>query len=437
MRFSSRLLLAFVVLVAARPAAGLDGTGALTLEDCLRLALENSRQLSAARHRRDAAEAELTLARAAGAPQLTVASGYLRLEDPPELSLPGVSLSLGRSNAFFADLGIEQPIYTGGTVAAASQAAEAGREAAGAAYDALAEETALEVVRAFYEVLAARELVRVRRASLEQLESHLEATRNRFRQGAASEYEALRAEVELTNRLPDLVRAENGGASAGDRLTRLLGLDPRRPIDVAGELPEPYRESVGSAPSGERAERVAAAARQEAARAEVLAQRGTRRPTVSWLVHLFATSPEYFLANDADPGLNAVGGLVVRFPVLDGGGREARILRAEAAAREASDLAKDLDLQLALEERVAQRRLAEAEAILVAQGEVIKQAEKALQIARVRYESGLGIELEVTDAQLALAEAQVVRVEALAKRAIAMAELHRARGETLLPPRGG
>lgn len=420
----------------AVPATAALARAPLSLAECLEIALARNPGLEVVRQRLEGATATVAAADAAGRVRVDSQAGYLRLEDPPAIGTPAGSLELGRSNAFFADLGASQVFYAGGAIAAAGEEARAGRTAFEASYETARQELALAIHRTYYATLFAGELVTVRRASLDQLTSHLKITRERFEQGAASEYEVLRAEVELANNRPLLVAAENQQAEARDRLTRLLGLDPDQPVDVRGVLPVP--EPVASGPSSleaaadKRPELATARARERAAEAALRAARAQRRPTASWVAHLFATSPEYLVATDSDPKINGLAGVLVRFPLLTGGERHARIAGAEATLAEARAETRDLEGAIALEVRLARHGIAEAEAVLAAQGRVTEQAEKALQIARVRYGNGLGTQLEVTDAQLALAEARVRRLRTLADRAVADAELRRALGRSLL-----
>lgn len=436
-------LAAVLLLLTPGPATAEGAPEPLDLEQCLEIALVRHPGLDAARSRVAGARAAIAEAEAAGRVHVESTAGYLRMEDPPSLSLPGRALDLGRPDAFFADLGARQVIYAGGAVGAAGDRARAGTAAAEASYRAAREELALAVHRAYYGALLAREMVAVRRASLEQLASHLRVARQRFEQGAATEYEVLRAEVELANQRPLLVAAENRRAEAQDRLARLLGLDSGLSVEVRGDLPEPpptagrpaerQREDIAA---DQRPELAAAQARRAAAEAALRASRAERRPSVSWLAHLFATSPEYLVAEEADLAINALAGIRIRLPLLTGGARPARIARAEAELAAARAATRDLEAEIALQIRLARRRVAEAEAVLVAQGRVIEQAEKTLEIARVRYSHGLGTQLEVTDARLALDDARVLRLRALADRAVAAAELSRALGVTLLPEGG-
>ena len=68
-------------------------------------------------------------------------------------------------------------------------------------------------------------------------------------------------------------------------------------------------------------------------------------------------------------------------------------------------------------------RLNKARKRIEAQGRTVEQAERGYEIATTRYSSGLGTQLEVNDAQLALVRANVNKIEAVYEYAVASAEL--------------
>jgi len=436
MRPPAHLLLALAI-ASPGPAVADDAGPTFTLEECLRAALASNAQVAASGQDAAMARARIVEADAARYPRVDLTGAYLHLEDPPRLSFEGQVFPIGRSDAFIVDIGARHTLYSGGAVGAGVRAAENGERAVEASRRSLEEDVALAVHRAFYSVLFAREVVEVRRAARDLLANHLEETRVRYRHGDVSEYEVLRAEVELANHRPLVVGAEHELGEARDRLTRLMGQDLARPVDALGKLEaepgtEDLQESVRMA-AGQRHDLRAAHAREEAADALLEVAQAGKRPQVSLFAHVFVASPEFLVGSSATPAADAVAGVSVGIPLFTGHADRGRVERAQAEALKARALGRDLGQQAELEVREAWRRLEQARATLEAQGRVVEQAERALDIARVRYRQGLGTQLEVTDAQLALEEAKLVRLGATRDLVTARAELRRARGESLLP----
>ena len=84
--------------------------------------------------------------------------------------------------------------------------------------------------------------------------------------------------------------------------------------------------------------------------------------------------------------------------------------------------------QVRLEVRNAQGRVEEARKRVEALGETVGQAERGVEIAQVRFKNGIGIQLELLDAQVALITARVNRITALHDLAVAASDLRRAVG---------
>ena len=89
----------------------------------------------------------------------------------------------------------------------------------------------------------------------------------------------------------------------------------------------------------------------------------------------------------------------MRVPIFDGGRRDAR--RAEAASQYRAEKVKTNDLkeQIELDVRLALDALRSAEEQVKVAREGLELAENELAQARRRYEAGVAIGLEVTDAQ--------------------------------------
>jgi multidrug efflux pump subunit AcrA (membrane-fusion protein) len=116
-------------------------------------------------------------------------------------------------------------------------------------------------------------------------------------------------------------------------------------------------------------------------------------------------------------------GASLNVPILTGGRIAANAAAAEAqvdAARlqlqQTQELA-DLDSRQALAELVAARAAWEATA------GTIEQADRAYQIAGVRYRNGVSTQLELSDSQLALEQAQANRAQAARDLQVARARV--------------
>ena len=60
---------------------------------------------------------------------------------------------------------------------------------------------------------------------------------------------------------------------------------------------------------------------------------------------------------------------------------------------------------------------------------IVRQAEENLELARGRYEAGVGSSIEITDAMITLNNAKMTYITALADYQVAWANLEKAMGE--------
>lgn len=405
----------------------------LTLEEAVRRAVDNSTAMRMARARLDRAGGRAAEARSALLPTLRLVGSYIRVEEPPERQffLFPLSFTFSRNNLYLAALSLNQTIYQGGVLRAAIRSAENVRSAT--EHDLEAEENNLtfEAKRLFYTALLAGEILDVQRESLVFLEDQLERARQQFRAGTLSEFDLLRAEVDLSNQRPQVIAAENRARQAQDALKQLIGLALDQPISLAGRLEfrplDITLEEARSAAMRCRAELRAQQDLERAAAESVRAARGAYLPSLSLFVHALGTKPEFFSSLSDAFKFDLIGGFQLTLPIFD------RAIGARVAQARA-------DLDIAAARREATRREIELEvgrlhdemrgarALFAAASDALRQAERALRIAEVRFREGLGTSLELSQARLALSQARLNRIQAIYEHAVARAGLERAMG---------
>jgi hypothetical protein len=100
----------------------------------------------------------------------------------------------------------------------------------------------------FYQILLDQALVDVRQQSVALLEEQLRDAQSRFDVGSVPRFNVLRAEVELENAKPPLIRAQNDLRLSKESLVKLLALDGSNqtnaftPINFRGKLVYEHRD---------------------------------------------------------------------------------------------------------------------------------------------------------------------------------------------------
>lgn len=423
------LFLAF----AAAPvsAAGEKSSPAYTLDDCLQAGLERSLTLSNARRGEGLAVEKIRLTRAQALPGLEASGNYTRLDEVP--AFPGMEEPFGREDNYKAGVQVNQLLYSGGGVRAALRAARDYRKFA--AEDTARQRAALvrDIKQTFYEALYARHAVEVAAASVDQLAAFEKQAETRFRNETASEFDWLSAQVNLANEKPRLVQARNQLELVMNSLKNLIYVEDDgfhiegdlayEPADFS--LDELYRLAEVNRPELRQA-RLNVQMREE----NIHVARSDYRPSLRAFANYEGSNPgdQQPAADEWEWGWTA--GLAASWSIMDGGLRKAGLRTAELERDIAVAAQEDQRLAIRQEIRSAFLNLKHAEEVVLSTQESVALAEKALDIARVRYDEGLATHLEFSDSNLALSSARLNHFMALKSHQQALAALDYACGLT-------
>jgi outer membrane protein len=449
----------------------------LTLAEALRLAAAASEGVTIAEAGVDRALGVLRQAKSSWRPQLGASTRYTRTlaSQFDDIDLGGLGggddsggsadglgdLPFGQANQYDLGLAVSQTVYSGGRVAAAVAGARAGNDAAQSAVLAARAETAWTVTRAFSDAALAQRLVAIAAEALQQAERALTQTEAAFGEGETAEFEVLRARVARDQQKPELLLRQADQELALLRLRQLLDL-PAVPAlllvtdrDEGVAAPNACEDGAAafaafptSSGAEDRADAsvagvaavcvdpaVVALTRSAVREAEALVRareaavagaRAERLPSVG-------ISSEYGRVAYPASGLpgwdetrtNWTVGVGLSLPLLTGG-RLAGVRAVAAAeltqARATLQLVREAAL---LDARDAWLRLRAAAAVWAAVAGTVEQAQRAYEIADVRYREGISTQLELADARLLLQQAE-------ANHAVAERDLRVARARVAL-----
>jgi outer membrane protein TolC len=291
---------------------------------------------------------------------------------------------------------------------------------------------------AYFTALLADESVRLTEESVERVRKTLEETQAMNRAGLASEYDVLRLEVQLGNLEPNLRRARIDGDVAKRNLLIEMGLEPDAPIELEGRLNEVDLADIShNSPENAALLNVAGLTTSPATDFdELLVTALLRRSDVRQLqasisveeARLQVEKSEYFpklslfsnynltAQQDGSPiffGNNAnqrvktsVAGVQVQIPIFSGFARNARVQQANARIHQNEFRLDRLERQTASELRTWIDNTQEAQQRAASQRRAVEQAQRGYEIASAQYNAGLGSQLQITDAEVALRQSE-------------------------------
>jgi outer membrane protein TolC len=333
-----------------------------------------------------------------------------------------------------------QSIYEGGRLNSALRSARLTKDQALAQYEAVVADTVLEVEVAYYDVLVTGQLIVVQEASVNLLLKELSDTRNRFEAGTVPQFNVLRAEVEVANARPRLIRAKNANRIAKNNLATLLGFDV--PKEVWEDIPLQLSDKLEAQPMSiqlptalgqalqRRPELVVLRKSEGLRREQIVNAKAGYKPSVQAFAGYGARNSSFFddLSREVH-GWNT--GIQFSWDIFDGLLTKGRVQQAEALLQRARVDVSDTARRIEQEVRTAYSTFVEAQEVLESQKKVQEQAEEALRLAVARNEAGAGTQLDVLSAQTALTEARSTQVQALRDYEVARARLQRAIGENI------
>ncbi len=396
----------------------------LTIADARQRALSFNRSYLAAKEEVDKAQAEVIKARAGALPMITAGGSYTR-----NLSLrsfffendqgESVELQFGFKNNFGASISIRQPLYQGGKVFTALAIAKLYKKYALAGLEQAADNVIYNVDVLFYNVILQRARLDVLQKALEANSYNLEVVEKKYNQGLVSQYEVLRARVEKNNLLPGVLRGQSDINLAEKRLKSFLGYSLETPLTLIEEVED---TSLVAIPSLEECIDSALAHRPEMIQADyycdithkaIKIAKGAYYPsldavsTYEWQ----SQSDAFTLSDNISKSFTA--GITLSLPIFLGGSRSGEVQERKVAYNQAQLQMKQLEDNIRLEVEEAYDNLLQAKKALDIQGTNIAEAEEGLNIANLRYKSGVGTLLEVLSAQVALTSARKAQVEAM------------------------
>jgi len=346
------------------------------------------------------------------------------------------------AHRYDVSLGVTQKVFEGGSIiAAVGVARHALRSYENRRGDRKAE-VRMQVREAYLGALLADRAVEIAELGLEQADTQLRRVRARQEAGQTAEFDLLQAEVQRDNQLPLVKAAQNARATAYLQLCRLANLPVNVPLvlttPLLGDVALPADPFAAVDTTGIYASalgNLGITALEEELRARDAAITVAGRdywPALS----LFANYSNQAFPTDGWPGgddwlqdVNA--GAVLNWKLFDGFRTSGLVhtTRAEAAMAEYNLQLGREAIQLVVEQQVGE--LERAASLLLSRARTVQVAQRAQELANLRYEEGASSLLEVEDSRTAYQVAQGSEATARHDYLLALARLERYTGRPL------
>lgn len=406
----------------------------LTPDKAACLAIQRSTDTALADQGVNSALGYLQQAKALNQLTVSLSAAFMHVGPGSTVTLPGStqSITFTPTESHRETIAVNLPLYLGGRDVYSRQAARAQVDAAGDNVHASELDVAFSARQAIYGLLRLEQLVLVDEQNVAALAEHLRITQAMFEAGTSPRFEVVQAETNLAAAKGNVITDQTAVAIAKASLAALLSLPQGSAITVEEGVPLAVPEgdiyTLIDTAVQQRPEIQAGLAQIRAQEANVRLARAGNNAELS-LQGVFNNQT----ASLASLGQNYTLSLGLNWPIYQGGLVKGQVQVAQAALESAKLNLESKTQQVALRVVQAGGTVADArEALVVAeQGET--NARERSRIAEVRFQSGVGLGVEVLDAQTSLAQAQTKVVNARFELQIAIAVLRSALGLPDLP----
>lgn len=292
--------------------------------------------------------------------------------------------------------------------------------------------TVLSVQKAFYGVLVTKQVYEITKASFENAQENYKNVNALYGQGLVSEFDDLQAQVQVENIRPTLLEMENRLKDAKDGLKILLGINPENEIDVDGSItyqpttiPEVQDMIAEVLKSNLNLGTLQLKAQVDDAFIDL--DRAEYWPNL-------AAFGNYSYAGSSDKWnfqnySSMTVGLNFSINLWKGQQSSHRVEQSTITYRQTEEQVVQLKEYLTAQVKSKINELERVKAVVESQDKNVSLAERAYEIATIRYKEGTSSQLEIQNADIALRQARLNRLQTVYSYLITQFELDQLLGK--------
>lgn len=321
------------------------------------------------------------------------------------------SIGNSHSNSITASL----PIFTGGELQGQIGQAKANYRSMLSAEEQAYNEMKETATTGYFNMLNAGNMKALRQESVDRLQAHLDNVIAQYNVGIVARADVLRSEVELANAKQDYITASNEYDVAEATLNNIIGTPLNTTLKLKDSLQYvPYDNDMAyclAYSEQHRPELKQAEYGVDAAEAALVVARSGHMPKI------YANASDNWGGNGSnwpgDDDENWSVGVTASINVFDSGVTWSKIHAAQEALVQAKESQRQIKDAVELEVRTDYLSMREAEKRITTAQVAVASAEEDYHIAVVRYQAGVGTNIDVMDAQEALTQAKTNYYQAL------------------------
>jgi len=407
-------------------------TKKLTIEESIRIGLENSSLIKISESNLRSSDAKITEATSRMFPKLSISAGYtyMNLNDPKDIGLGPVGLEVINPFSLYGmQLSIQQPLFTGFQISSSRSAAQNSYEAMNFEHQKNVNNKALEIYSTFWNFFKAQKQYELTQEYLTSLKDNLQQTKDFLDNGLATMNDYLKIKVQVSNAEVSLIDAKNNMEIARASFNKSIGV----PLSDSTQIDASYTSIEEQSFQYYDLLNNALNSRDELKSLEYNIKAGEDRVTAAnsgWWPKLYA-SGNFFLYNATaktfgieDEKFQAwFVGLSLNWDLWDWGYTSSQSAQAEESVLQGQESLKLLKEQIELETYNAYLNLnSQKEKINVSQL-AVESAEENLRLTQQKYDYNLATSNDLIDAEVEVLDAKTKLAFSNADYEIAKAKL--------------
>lgn len=437
------LLLIFILPCGSYCEDKTDSTLSLSLEDTISIAFKNNKQIQIQEQEIQVAKGEILEAKSNFMPKLNLDSAYTHngaiLNKAGGSGKKDIRIFSGFMDDNQLGISFDESIFKGGANISKLEIAKLGLDVQGETLRAKKLDVEFEAKRLFYGLLLAYETERIMKNLVDKAEAHYQDVKRKFEHGTSSKFDLLQSKVHVSLAVPELVKSSAAVDLIKAELKKLLYLKMQDALKVKGELDYQHvdineeqflKEAYLNMP-----EMILKSLGIDIKKWAVKVARSSGLPQIE------ASGGYDYISNSWGNMFNKRHnnwniGVTFTMPIFDGFYTKAKVDQAKARYAQANLAKEDLVEQVAVDIRRACLDLVKAQSIIDSQKDNVEEAREALIISEISYDNGVGTNLDVLDAQVALSQVEKNLSEGIYDYIMASAALDRTMGRQFLKEAG-
>ena len=424
------LFIVFPFLVPAQSARHLSIPGAndsLSLQQILQEVTSSYPSVLKAQEAINSADAAVALARSDYYPDISGHAGYTRLGPVSKLSIPNMgAFQIYPENNYNAEVDVRQTIYDFSKTSRSIKMEESGKAISEKTIDLVKQKLNLITAISYYTLVYLQEALKIKDVQLDNLNDHLAFITKKKETGSATQYEILSTQVRISTTENQKIDIQTAIKTQQAILNSLLGFPVNTALMVKQNL---ALGSTGIDPDSlvhfalqHRYEMIVAGLKEEHAALHLKTVKVQNNPVLD----AFLSGG---IKNGYIPDLNLLtpnyaAGLGLRVPIFDATRRKNNIKLANVEInvlkQETEQTRREISSEVYQNEALLNASLQK-----IKQSNLqVRQAEEALELAKVSFSSGVITNLDLLDAETSAAESKVNLLKAKADYAVSLARLN-------------